>query len=238
MRWHRLIGLLLLLPMMGWAKGQDNEIARYTEIIGTPEQPTIEGGLIQQAEKDESVIGKNTDKISENIDLHAVSKIPDEFSSDKNIKQLLTNAASDHKLAYVLQRANLLKLPATVALIPMVESHYQTDSVSPKGAKGAWQIMPDTAKGYGLTSQTSILFSASTDAALQLLKNLHQQFGHWTLAFAAYNAGSGRVMSALQHCPNAKFIDDLNLPLETKRYLHRLRSIYRIMVRLPLNGLA
>jgi hypothetical protein len=242
MRWYIFIGVLLLLPVVCWAQGQENEIARYTEMIGTAEQPTIEGGFINRAEKDvivKSSASFNTteEKKTAMIAIHpATREMPDEFSSDKNIKQLLTTAARDHKLAYVLHQANQWKLPATVALIPMVESHYQTDAVSPKGAKGAWQLMPATAKDYGLKSKARENFAASTDSALHLLSDLHQQFGNWTLAFAAYNAGSARVMLALHHHPQAQFIDDLDLPVETKRYVYRLKQIVRVMARLSMNN--
>ncbi len=230
MRWYGLIGLLLL-PIVCHAELPENSITTCTSVIGTPEQPTIEGGWINQARKGEQINQKN-----KNVDQFvALSKIPDEFNSSKEIEKLLTLAGNQNKLAYVLQRAKQMNLPATVALIPMVESRYQTHAVSPKGASGAWQLMPATAKNYGLDSEDRENFMLSTNAALQVLKNLHQQFGNWTLAFAAYNAGSVRVKCALLHRPDVHWMEDLDLPLETKHYLSRLRAIYQMIVRLSIN---
>ncbi len=106
----------------------------------------------------------------------------------------------------------------------MVESHYQTNAVSPKGATGAWQLMPETAKAYGLNNQTRKNFIASTDVALHLLSDLHQQFGNWTLAFAAYNAGSTRVKQAFVHHSTVQEIEALDLPWETTRYVQRSKE--------------
>lgn len=165
-----------------------------------------------------------------------INDTSDKFSDDQNIKSILKNAAKDGKLAYVLQRAEQLKLPATVALIPMVESRYQTDAVSPKGAKGAWQLMANTAKDYGLESKDRENFTASTDAALHLLSDLHRKFGNWTLAFAAYNAGNRRVKCALVCNPYTEKINKLNLPLETKQYIAKLKMFYDAMTKLAISN--
>lgn len=217
--------LLLLLPVICFAESPTAEIAAQTSVIGTPENPTIEGGLLNapHLKKEEKHFTNNA------------SFLADEFNNDKNIKSFLTDAAKDGKLATVLQRAEQLKLPATVALIPMVESGYQTHAVSPKGAKGAWQLMPETAKAYGVSPEIRDNFAVSTDAALHLLSDLHQQFGNWTLAFAAYNAGSTRLKKALVDHPTAQKIEALSLPLETRNYVHRLRMLDQTITRLSIN---
>jgi hypothetical protein len=226
MHWYHLIGLLLL-PIVCDAQRLENPIMTDTSVMGTPKQPTIEGGWVNQAGKNGQMHEANK-SVDQPVTL---SKIADEFGSDKAIKKLLILAAHQNKLAYVLQKSQKMQLPATVALIPMVESGYQTDALSPKGASGAWQLMPATAKDYGLASKDRENFIASTDAALHLLKKLHQQFGHWTLTFAAYHAGSSRVLRALQRHPQAQLIDELGLPLETQRYIDRLKQLYQAMTK-------
>lgn len=214
--------LLLLFPLLCFAQIIDQDMTTPTVVIGTPEQPTIEGGVINTPHnKKENVVSNSSD-------------ISDEFSQDENIKSLLHIAAKEGKLAYVLQRAEQLHLPATVALVPMVESHYQNDAVSPKGATGAWQLMPETAKAYGLNTEDRKNFTTSTDVALHVLGDLHQQWGNWTFAFAAYNAGSTHLLSALQQHPKVQGIDDLDLPLETKQYISRLKKLYYVMTRLSI----
>jgi len=235
MRWHCLIGLLLL-PIVCDAQPLENSIRTDTSMMGTPDQPTIEGGLINQSEKDQRTFALDSKCLkaqkTSNVEAHTLTQnIADEFSSDQKIQSLLMAATEDHKLAYVLQKAHQMNLPATVALIPMVESHYKTDAVSPKAARGAWQLMPATAKDYGLKREDRKNFTLSTDTALQLLKNLHQEFGNWALAFAAYNAGSQRVSRALYQHPHAQFIDELGLPLETQHYIYRLKTLYQAIVK-------
>lgn len=210
-----IVCLSLLLPILSFAQ----PLTEIQSCIGTPENPTIEGGVINTPYKKQA-------------DIDFTKDTSDEFSDDQHIKSILKNAAKDGKLAYVLQRAEQLKLPATVALIPMIESHYQTNTVSPKGAKGAWQLMPNTANDYGLDSKSRKNFIASTDTALHLLSDLYQQFGNWTLAFAAYNAGSTRVKCVLARGPDTKRIDELDLPLETKRYIAKLKMLYQAMSKL------
>lgn len=212
-----IIYLSLLLPISGFAQS----LTEIQSCIGTPENPTIEGGIINAPNKKQA-------------DIDSINDTSDEFSNDQNIKSLLKNAAKDGKLSYVLQRAEQLKLPASVALIPMVESDYQTNAISPKGAKGAWQLMPETAKDYGITTKQRENFTASTDAALHLLSDLHQKFGDWTLAFAAYNAGNTRLKYALAYHPYTAKIDDLDLPLETKRYIAKLKMLYCAMAKLSI----
>lgn len=236
MRWKIKIGLcILILPWICRANGQTHPIALYTAIIGTPEAPTIEGGFINTAETKQTP-KKNIDSF---LDDHAKTNVPkrfhDEFSNDNRIEQLCITTARDPKFNRVLTRAKQLKLPASVALIPIVESHYQTDAVSPKGATGAWQLMPETANDYGLAKEARQNFTASTEVALQVLTGLHAQFHNWTLAFAAYNAGMRRVKLALQRRPDAQQMDDLDLPFETKQYVHRLKSLYQAMTTVARN---
>jgi membrane-bound lytic murein transglycosylase D len=92
--------------------------------------------------------------------------------------------------------------------------------------------MPKTAKSYGLENKGRKNFTASTDAALHLLSALHQQWGNWTLTFAAYNAGNTRVKYALNHHFGAQGISDLDLPLETKYYITKLKILYQSMNKL------
>ena len=54
---------------------------------------------------------------------------------------------------YVIQELEAADLPTELALIPFVESNYDPFSISPSGAVGLWQFMPQTAKIYGLKSQ-------------------------------------------------------------------------------------
>jgi hypothetical protein len=146
----------------------------------------------------------------------------DSWATDSKIARVLKQAASDGKLNYVLNQAQEKKLPAAVAIVPIVESNYNKNAVSVKGAGGAWQIMPKTANDYGLSSADRFDFNSSTKVAIEILNDLYQTFGNWALVFAAYNCGSTCVSNALKQNPQAQSIDELSLPMETKKYVHQI----------------
>ncbi len=116
-------------------------------------------------------------------------------------------------------------LPAELAAVPLVESGFNPTAVSPKGARGLWQLMPDTARHFGLRVD-SVLDERtdplrSTLAAVSYLKQLYESLGNWPLVLAAYNAGLGRVLGAIQQgAPNfAAMAARRLLPEETLRYV-------------------
>jgi LysM repeat protein len=69
---------------------------------------------------------------------------------------------------------------------------------------------------------------ASTAAAIRYLKQLHQDFGSWTLAAAAYNMGEGGLMAEIMEQSTNNYYK-LYLPLETQRYLFRILSVKLII---------
>ena len=115
-------------------------------------------------------------------------------------------------------------LPTELAGMVLVESGAQNFALSPKGARGLWQLMPETARRYGLTvnSQSDERLDAykSTRAAALYLRDLYAQFGNWPLAFAAYNAGGQTVQRAIDRSGTTDFLH-LNrlLPAETRNYV-------------------
>jgi soluble lytic murein transglycosylase-like protein len=79
-------------------------------------------------------------------------------------------------------------------MICFLESRFKWDAVSPKGARGLMQFMPETAARYGLTNPHDP--RAAIDAAARYLRDLLNRFGgRVDLAVAAYNAGEGAVES-------------------------------------------
>jgi membrane-bound lytic murein transglycosylase D len=116
-------------------------------------------------------------------------------------------------------------LPEQLFAVPLVESGFNPFAVSPKGARGLWQLMPQTARHFGLRvdavldERTDPL--RSTVAAIAYLKDLYGSLGSWPLALAAYNAGLGRVVGAIQRgAPNFTSMAARRLlPEETLRYV-------------------
>lgn len=102
-------------------------------------------------------------------------------------------------------------LPPQLAAIPLVESGYRNFGVDPGGVasmapgmagSGLWMFVPETARTYGLRVDVSVderLDPArETEAAVALLADLHDQFGDWGLALAAWNQGPKHVRAAIE----------------------------------------
>ncbi len=117
-------------------------------------------------------------------------------------------------------------VPAELAAVVQVESGGDPAALSPKGARGLWQLMPDTARRYGLivsdAKDERLDPQKATWAATRYLRDLHQMFGDWSLALAAYNAGEDAVWRAMTRFRSRQF-DVLSLehalPEETRRYV-------------------
>ena len=117
-------------------------------------------------------------------------------------------------------------VPPEVAWIAEAESSLNPAARSPVGAKGLFQFMPDTAHAMGLST---LLPDDRTDpeksarAAARYLRGLHAKFGEWPLAFAAYNAGEGRVSRLLAAKGGKNFAAIAGaLPAETRMYVPKV----------------
>jgi len=137
---------------------------------------------------------------------------------------------------YVTEEIEKRKLPSELAFLPMVESGYDPMALSSAQASGLWQFIPSTGKARDL--KQSLLMDArrdiiaSTAAALDYLQDLHQRFGDWQLALAAYNCGESCVASAIERnkargLPTA--YGTLALPEETRNYLPKLQALKNIV---------
>ena len=117
-------------------------------------------------------------------------------------------------------------VPQQMAAVVLVESGGQSTALSPKGARGLWQFMPDTARRYGLVVTASLDERLdpykSTRAAARYLRDLYSQFGNWPLVLAAYNAGEDTVQRAVERTSTRDFSSIARtgrLPLETRSYV-------------------
>ncbi|MBN10140.1 MAG: murein transglycosylase [Flavobacteriaceae bacterium] len=115
-------------------------------------------------------------------------------------------------------------IPDDFKYLAVIESGL-THVVSPAGAEGFWQFMPQTARDYGLEVNGDIderlhLIKATESAAAYLI-DAYAEFGNWTLAAAAYNAGVQRIKYSLEK-QQTKSYYDLHLNEETSRYMYRI----------------
>ena len=109
-------------------------------------------------------------------------------------------------------------------------SRVSREAVSPAGAVGLWQLMPDTARGYGLRVNREVddrySIEKSTEAAARLLRDLKLALGSWPLAVMAYNCGSARVRKAMMATGKTDpWVVWKHVPAETKAYLPSLLAI-------------
>lgn len=120
--------------------------------------------------------------------------------------------------------------PEEMIYLSVQESGLNPTIVSKAGAVGLWQFMPATGKAYGLYQDgyrdDRRDFEKSTDAAARHLKDLYRTFGDWYLAWAAYNAGPGRVNSAINKSGSKDYWTLRSyLPGETKNYVPSILAL-------------
>lgn len=121
------------------------------------------------------------------------------------------------------------ELPAELYYLAMIESGFNTHANSTAKAKGVWQFMPATGKRYGLEVGVQVDERRdpirATEAAARYLKDLHNVFGSWHLAMAAYNAGETRIMNAVFRGKSRDFWElgkKRVLPTETANYVPKM----------------
>ena len=140
-------------------------------------------------------------------------------------------------LHYIVEQVEKRNMPMEVALLPVIESAFTPKAFSRAKASGLWQFIPSTGKNYGLTqdwwrdNRNDVV--AATDAALNYLQKLHDQFGNWELAFAAYNCGEGCVARAIAYNQKRGLPVDylsLTLPPETRNYVPKLIAVKNIVL--------
>ena len=131
-------------------------------------------------------------------------------------------------------------VPPEFAAVILVESGGDPSALSPKGARGLWQLMPETARRYGLVVDGNrddrLDPGKSTQAAAQYLSDLHAQFRSWPLALAASNTREQSVQRAVKRSGSTDFplLSSLGLlPLETRNYVPAVLAAGRQLAKDP-----
>ncbi len=128
-------------------------------------------------------------------------------------------------------------LPQDLVYVPHTESLFNPRAYSRARAKGIWQFIKWTGRKQGLRQDWWIDERSdivkSTEAAARYLKELHEQFGDWYLALAAYNVGPARIQRNLNRYGSIDYWDMVKrrlLPRETRNYVPSILAtviIYR-----------
>ena len=144
---------------------------------------------------------------------------------DSHAQILLWMKRARRYFPHIEKRLKELNLPDDLKYVAITESSLRSHAVSSSGAAGVWQFIPSTGEKYGMRRNKTIDerfdFFNATEGALTYLKNLHQDFGNWTLAMAAYNAGENRIRREIEF-QKAKNYFYLDLPMETERYVYKI----------------
>ncbi|HPR63217.1 MAG TPA: LysM peptidoglycan-binding domain-containing protein [Thermoanaerobaculia bacterium] len=124
-------------------------------------------------------------------------------------------------------------LPEHYLFLGMVESTFKVHARSRVGAFGPWQFMTGTARLYGLTVTPYVDERASWDrgtkTAVRYLNDLIDEMGGLELALASYNAGKGRVQSAIRRCRKKDFWAIRRcLPRETRNFVPSVLAAMKI----------
>ncbi len=143
---------------------------------------------------------------------------------------------SQKYLYHIVEELEQRHMPTELALLPFIESAYNPQALSVAKAAGMWQFVPGTGRDYNLKQnmwqdeRRDVL--ASTSAALDYLSRLHDIFGDWHLALAAYNWGEGNVQRAIARNEAAGLSTDyesLRMLNETRNYVPKLQAIKNIV---------
>jgi membrane-bound lytic murein transglycosylase D len=159
------------------------------------------------------------------------------YSARPDYVQRMTERGSRY-LFHIVEELDRRNMPTELALLPFIESAYNPQAMSTAKASGMWQFIPSTGRDFELKQnlfrddRRSVL--ASTRAALDYLQRLHDMFGDWHLALAAYNWGEGNVQRAISRNQRAGLPTDyasLKMPNETKLYVPKLQAVKNIVSR-------
>lgn len=157
-------------------------------------------------------------------------------------RELLVNANLHSSTILILKRANrafpiiepILKqygVPDDFKYLAVIESGL-VNVVSPAGARGVWQFMPETAKERGMEVNENVDqrydLVKSTEAACRYFLSAKAKFGSWTLAAASYNGGMSGVNKQIDIQKVSNYYD-LLLTEETSRYVFRILALKEIM---------
>ncbi len=111
--------------------------------------------------------------------IHASSPAP--AAPGGTVQEIVDQAAREHNVD-----------PLLVHSVIRAESNYNPNAISPKGAEGLMQLIPATARRFGVVN--SFDARENITAGVKYLKYLQDMFKDDRLALAAYNAGEGAVI--------------------------------------------
>jgi len=169
------------------------------------------------------------------LDSPLVAKHEQWYASRPDYMARMTDRARRY-LHHITVEVERRGMPSEIALLPMIESAFNPGAYSTSRASGIWQFIPSTGKNFGMQQnwwydgRRDVI--SATNGALDYLQKLHDMFGDWELALAAYNWGEGAVQRA--QARNRKQglpvnYTSLKMPDETRNYVPKLLAVKNII---------
>ncbi|MCR4302994.1 MAG: transglycosylase SLT domain-containing protein [Gallionella sp.] len=169
------------------------------------------------------------------LDSKLVARHEKWYANHPDYVERMTDRARRY-LFYITEEVERRGMPSEIALLPMIESAFNPGAYSVSRASGIWQFIPSTGKIFGMQQnwwydgRRDVI--SATNGALDYLQKLHDMFGDWDLALAAYNCGEGAVQRAQAHNRKRGLpVNYANLKLlkETRNYVPKLMAIKNII---------
>lgn len=213
--------LTFLGPVHAWSEDRPVEDPKQDNTLiqgvasNQPAQNAPDYNLVLAPYSDSSEVA--TGAVKRNLGLFT-SRIRDKFS--------LWLSRSGNYLDLMKEILRKKDIPEDIVFLSLIESGFNPYAYSIARAVGPWQFIASTAKRYGLVinwwkdeRRDPI---KSTEAAADYLRDLYEMFGSWNLAMAAYNAGEGKILRALEKSKAEDYwalIGTKHIKAETKDYV-------------------
>ncbi|HVR19459.1 MAG TPA: transglycosylase SLT domain-containing protein [Polyangiaceae bacterium] len=223
------------LPGMtaGWSWDLPRPGARGPEVssTGLPPDPAERAGATPSAKDSEWLGGLSLPNLPLRYDERVVKylRFYRDSPSGRAVARVWAKKCGRYRAAL---QAELAKagLPTDLVWLSLIESSHNPTIVSPAGAAGLWQFMPETARTYGLTVDRWVDErldpERSTEAATRFLADLYRRFGSWDLAMAAYNMGHGGLVRSIKKFNTNDFWElgrhEAGIPWETSLYVPKI----------------
>ncbi len=187
-------------------------------------------------------------KLPENVTFAGERMPLENFDTRESLeREILTSAYRHSSTIMIIKRANrylpviekILKennIPDDFKYLVAAESEY-SNMISPAGATGFWQIMPETGKEEGMEINTIVderyNVEKSTQFACDYFRRSYERYGNWTLAAASYNGGRNGLDEQIGIQKQNNYYD-LLLNEETARYIFRAVA-YKLVITDPVS---
>ena len=219
--------IFLALPVYASEVNPDNPVGeieqtRISSLVGEIEQTRISSLSERKIDTPKIVSDYNSNELA----VKAVDKHINLFTERIREKFSLWLSRSGKYIELMKEILKEEHIPEEIAFIPLIESGFSPYACSPARAVGYWQFIASTAKRYGLKIDWWMDERRdpvkSTVAAANYFKDLYGMFGSWNLAMAAYNAGEGKILKALNRTNTDDYwslLDTKHIRSETKDYV-------------------